>query len=128
MSRQCPSLNRTGEPCTAQVADGKTFCVWHDPERREEAKLIRQSGGRNSSREARAKRLLRAGMESLGDVNDVMKIAMLDVQRGKLDPKIANAMANLAGKIKELSITTEYGEEIVAQRDELARMRQERQA
>lgn len=51
-------------------------------------------------------------MESLGDVNDVLKLAILEVQRGKLDPKIANAMANLAGKIKELSIGVELEERI----------------
>lgn len=56
-------------------------------------------------------------MESLGDVNDVLKLAMLDVQRGKLDPKIANAMANLAGKIKDLSI----GEELEDRIDEAQR-------
>jgi hypothetical protein len=51
-------------------------------------------------------------METLGDVNDVLKLALLDVQRGKLDPKIANAMANLAGKIKDLSVGAELEQRI----------------
>lgn len=57
-------------------------------------------------------------MDSLGDVNNVLKLALIDVQKGSLDPKVANAMANLAGKIKELSI----GEELEGRITELQRV------
>lgn len=117
MTAQCPGFNRDGSPCSAVPLPGQQWCHWHDPEREELRAETRRAGGRNSSREARAKRLLRTGMDSLGDVNDVLKLALLDVQRGKLDPKIANAMANLAGKIKDLSVGAELEERI----DELQR-------
>jgi hypothetical protein len=66
------------------------------------------------------------GMNSLGNVNDLLKLAIFDLANGRLDPKVANALANLAGTIKDYSITTEYGEVIESQRDELARLRRER--
>jgi hypothetical protein len=115
--RQCQARSRTGEPCSAYVAPGKTYCVWHDPDRAGEMHEARQRGGRNKSREARARKLLAKGLGTLGDVNDVLKLAMLDCQNGNLDPKIANAMANLAGRIKDLSI----GAELEARIDELQR-------
>lgn len=91
---------------------GRSWCHWHDPEREEIRRVTRILGGKNSSREARAKRLLRTGLETLGDVNDVLKVALLDVQRGKLDPRVALAMAALAGRIKDLSIGVELEERI----------------
>lgn len=91
---------------------GQSWCHWHDPAREQIRKETRSLGGRNSSRQARAKRLLQNGLETLGDVNDVLKVAMLDVQRGKLDPEIARAMALLAGRIKDLTIGAELEERI----------------
>jgi hypothetical protein len=96
---------------------GQRWCYWHDPDRAESRKAASAKGGHNRSREARARKLLAKGFDTLGDVNDVLKLALLDVQAGKLDPKIANAMANLAAKIKDLSV----GEELEGRIDELQR-------
>lgn len=112
MAGQCPGFNRDGSPCSAIPLPGRQWCHWHDPERVDLRKQASAKGGRNSSREARAKRLIARGFDTLGDVNDVLKIALLDVQRGKLDPKVALAMAALAGRIKDLSVGAELEERI----------------
>lgn len=117
MSAGCPGFNRDGSACSANPLPGREWCHWHDPDREALRTETRRQGGFNRSREARAKKLLRLGMETLGDVNDVLKLALLDVQRGALDPKVANAMANLAGKIKDLSVGAELEDRI----DELQR-------
>lgn len=112
MAGQCPGFNKDGSPCSAVPLPGQSWCHWHHPEREQIRRETRAQGGRNSSRQARAKKLLQNGLESLGDVNDVLKVAMLDVQRGKLDPEIARAMALLAGRIKDLTIGAELEERI----------------
>lgn len=117
MAGQCPGQNRDGSACSAVPLPGRAWCHWHDPDREALRTESRRQGGLNKSREARARKLLAKGMDSLGDVNDVLKLAMLEVQAGRLDPKIANAMANLAGRIKDLSV----GAELEARIDELQR-------
>jgi hypothetical protein len=112
MVSQCPGRNRDGSPCSAVPLAGQAWCHWHDPEREQLRAETRAEGGRNRSREARAKKLLATGMATLGDVNDVLKLALLETWKGKLDPKVANAMANLAGKIKDLSVGVELEERI----------------
>lgn len=117
MTAPCQGINRDGSPCQARPFADRPFCPWHDPARQDELSQSRRRGGFNKSREVRAKKLLAKGMDSLGDVNDVLKLAMLEVQAGRLDPKVANAMANLAGRIKDLSV----GAELEARIDELQR-------
>jgi hypothetical protein len=112
MVSQCPGHNRDGSSCSAVPLPGQAWCHWHDPAREQIRAESRKRGGQNRSREARAKRILSHGIETLGDVNDVLKLALLQVQGGKLDPKIANAMANLAGKIKDLSVGVELEERL----------------
>jgi hypothetical protein len=107
---------------------GETYCRWHDPARQEENRRLREKGGRNRSNEARAQKLLKAGIDSLGGLNRFLAVAAYETYQGKLDPKRLNAIANAVGKIKDLSIATEYGEQVAEIRDELARLRGERSA
>jgi hypothetical protein len=123
---QCRGISRDGSPCSARPLPEREWCHWHDPDREEIRRESRQRGGYNRSAEARAKKVVMTGMNSLGNVNDLLKLAIFDLANGRLDPKVANALANLAGTIKDYSITTEYGEVIESQRDELARLRRER--
>lgn len=127
MADRCASANKDGSPCSAKPLPERDWCHWHDPDREEIRRESRRRGGFNSSAEARARKALRQ-LPALGNVNDLLKIALMDVYAGTIDPKVANAMGNLAARIESLSITTEYGEEIATERDELARLRQAKQA
>lgn len=113
--RGCQGTNRDGSPCSAAAVTGRDYCVWHDPERQQDRDSYRRRGGQNRSREARAKKLLTKGLQDLGDVRDVLLMALLKVESGDLDPKVANAMANLAGKIRDLTVGVELEEQIAEQ-------------
>jgi hypothetical protein len=126
MDGRCCGTNSDGSRCSARPLPGRGWCHWHDPDREELRRESRRRGGRNSSREARARRLIAAGLESLGDFSGLMSIAVFDAYRGKLDPGVLTAMATGVRVIKDLSIAAEYGEQVVELREEIARLRQER--
>lgn len=119
--RRCPAITKGGEQCRITPPAGFTYCVWHDPERQQEAAEKRRQGGYNSSREARAKRLLDAGLDSLGDYGKLMGDTILKTLNKKLDPNVLSAVSTAVRVVKDLSIMTEYGEEIVSLREEVAR-------
>jgi hypothetical protein len=127
MSTACPGINRDGSKCRAKPFGGKPTCIWHDPARQDQLAEARRRGGFNSSAEARALKALQE-LPALTNVNDVLKVAMMKVLAGRMQPKVANALAALAARIESLSITTEYGDAIETERDELARLRQVKQA
>lgn len=126
--RKCQAQNKDGSPCSAQPLAGRDWCHWHDPERAEIRDESRRKGGRASSKAARAKRLISSGLASLGGINELMKVALWDTYLGELDPAVFAAMATGVRAIKDLSIAAEYGEEVIALREELARLRAERSA
>src|SRR4051812_28996008 len=102
--KPCTGRNKDGSPCSARAQAGATVCRWHDPSRAAELAESRRKGGQGSSNAARARKLLSARMTSLGDVNDVLKLALWETWKGRLDPRIATAMAALAGRIADLSV------------------------
>jgi hypothetical protein len=113
----CLGKNQSGEPCSAQPVRPSGYCYWHDPAVADDRHANNRRGGENRSREARARKLLAKGLQDLGDLQTVLMVALIDTLGGKLDPKVANAVANLAGKIKDL----EVGVELEAQMAELQR-------
>lgn len=118
--RRCPAITRGGKPCKTVPEKDHVYCIWHDPERQQEAAQKRALGGYNSARDARARKLLAKGIESLGDLQDVLTVALLEVYAGKLDPRIANAMATLSGRIRDLTLSGEYETQITEIREAIA--------
>jgi hypothetical protein len=94
----------------------------HDPTKVVQLAAYRAKGGHNRASGARARKLLAAGMTSLGDVNEVLKLALLDVWKGRLEPKIANAMATLAGRIVELSVGVDLEAQVTQQNRRLVEL------
>ena len=89
--QRCPAVRKDGQPCTAQPrADG--FCIGHSPDAQE----ARRKGGIGSSRAARAGKLLPA---RLRPVVTALEDALREVHDGDLDPRVATAMASLAGAL-----------------------------
>jgi len=89
----CSATRRDGEPCRARpTRDG--LCMAHSPTLREKAQEARRAGGYNSARAARLGKLVPPRLMS---VYDLLEEALGQVHQGELEPRIAQAMAALAG-------------------------------
>jgi hypothetical protein len=90
--RLCLSKNKSGGPCQGKpLADG--YCFSHSPAVIEKRHAARIKGGQNS---ATAVRMEKLNPERLVSVYGALGEALADVRRGKLDPRIAVAMAGVA--------------------------------
>lgn len=91
----CSATRRDGEPCRARpTRDG--LCMAHSPTLREKAQSARRAGGYNSARAARLGKLVPPRLMS---VYDRLEEALRQVHQGELEPRIAQAMAALAGAL-----------------------------
>ena len=89
--QRCPAFRKDGQACTALArADG--YCVGHSPQAQE----ARRKGGLNSSRAARADKLLPS---RLRPVVAALEDALKEVHKGELDPRVGTAMASIAGAL-----------------------------
>ncbi|MGD9891718.1 MAG: hypothetical protein AB7R89_33515 [Dehalococcoidia bacterium] len=93
-STTCRGTKRTGDPCGSVVVLPSGYCFLHDPDRKAQARDASARGGKGKSRLARVERLvpstLRPLLATLLDAVD-------ETRRGDLDPKVASALAALAG-------------------------------
>ena len=104
VSQRCPAVRTDGRPCTAKPTT-TGYCIGHTPEAQES----RRKGGRNTSRAARSKRLLPA---RLRPVAERLEVAFEEIHRGELDPRIATAMASLAGALVRVITSGEVEERL----------------
>lgn len=95
----CEGRRRDGSRCTSAIVLDSGFCFAHDESRRADRAAASARGGKGRGRIARADRLvpssLRAPLALLFEVLD-------EVHRGELDPRVAGAMAAVAGAITRL--------------------------
>jgi len=112
----CTARRRDGEPCRA-VGTRDGLCMAHSPALREKAQEARKAGGHNS---ARAKRLGRLVPPRLMAVYDTLELALGQVYRGEIDPRVATAMASLAGAMVKVLTSGELEQRV--------RLLEERQA
>ena len=91
MPQRCPAIRKDGKPCQAQ-SNSSGFCVGHSPA----AQDARRRGGAATSRASRAGKLLPS---RLRPVVALLEKALGEVHEGKLDPRVATAMASLAGAL-----------------------------
>ncbi len=99
--KRCRAITEGGTRCKIQNSlseDG--LCLWHDPERAEEAARARRRGGRNGGR---VPKIRTAGMDEVPDppqsVEDVVawtSWATWAVATGKIDSRTAHEIGYLA--------------------------------
>lgn len=89
----CRGTRKDGSACASTTVGPSGYCFAHDPNRESDRDEARRRGGRNSSNLARVSRLIPA---RLGSVYERLERALEECHRGQLDPKVANALANLA--------------------------------
>jgi hypothetical protein len=104
----CPATRRDGQPCRG-IANSSGFCMAHDPtladKRREAARL----GGKGKARIARLGKLMPPRLVS---VYDHLEEALGQVHKGELDPRVATAMAALAGAMVRVLTSGELEERV----------------
>jgi len=92
--QRCKATRTDGQPCRAwAIRDG--LCVGHSPESEE----ARRKGGFNSSKKARAEKLLPLRLRPL---LEELEKALQEVHEGKLDYRQGGAMASLANAITKV--------------------------
>lgn len=107
MATRCPSLTSEGNPCKGRVPPGRTYCLSHDPERKDAQREASRRGGAARANARRAARQWAAIGEQMSseDLPAILRACMLSVKAGTLEPSQASAIANLAKT--SVSITNE---------------------
>lgn len=95
---RCGGTNKQGGPCQGAALPGSTLCWFHDPARAEERRRACHNGGKSRMRAAA---VLPAdapepALRSPQDVQALLSRTIYDVAKGRLDTKVANAIAYLA--------------------------------
>ncbi len=107
----CRATRRDGQGCRSTIVLPSGFCSMHDPARQGEVRAARARGGRGK---ATARRLDKLVPATLKPVIGTLLAALDEVHAGDLDPKVANAMAALAGAVGRLYQTGVLEERIAA--------------
>jgi len=102
----CSATRSDGQPCQA-VAARSGLCMAHDPALADKRQEARRAGGYNSARAARLGKLVPPRLMS---VYDRLEEALCQVHQGELDPRIAQAMAALAGAMVRVLTSGELEE------------------
>jgi hypothetical protein len=123
-SERCEVIcKKDGKRCRAPAMMGKTTCVFHSPDQKENGDRARSRGGKN----AHVPRILptpatpEVPLETLQDVGRLLATTINEVRRGLLDVKIGNCVAALAGCLTKTLQDMEESE-IAAQVEELRRL------
>ena len=99
MVRQCLGRNRTGDPCSAYVPEGESWCRWHDPSRAAEREEWRKRGGSNRSSRARARRQLASAVMAIEEIDAFLCASLVKVAGGRMEPSVGSAVATIAKTI-----------------------------
>ncbi len=110
-SDTCDGVRKDGTPCRAKRLPSSRWCFAHDPALRDKRQEAYAAGGRGKATPQRLQRLIPA---SLRPVLDKLFLAVDEVHDGTIDPRVAGAMASLAGAIGRLYETAELEERLQA--------------
>ncbi len=90
--KRCKSRTLNGDPCRGFAIEGG-FCFSHSPALEKKRLEARARGGKNSAKTVRLRALV---PPRLMPVYNRLEKALEEVHEGKLDSKLAQAMASLA--------------------------------
>jgi hypothetical protein len=92
----CTATCKNGTPCSAAARPGKALCFAHCPDLQAKRQAARVNGGAGK---ATARRLDRLTPARLRPVLDKLYAALDGLEDGSVEPKVAVAMASVAGAI-----------------------------
>lgn len=104
----CAGERRDGQHCRAPATIGR-YCIGHAPSLEAQRREARRRGGRNKARIARLGKLVPPRLIS---VYDHLEEALGQVHKGELDPRVATAMAALAGAMVRVLTSGELEERL----------------
>lgn len=95
----CKAVKDDGKKCQARPQAGSEFCVFHDPAAADLVREARRTGGLNRQRPTAVldPSAPDAPLDSIQGVVGLLGDTINQVRKGKLDPRIANAVGYLAG-------------------------------
>ncbi len=93
---RCTGITKDGKPCAAKPRPGTELCPWHTDNLAERRREWSRRGGVNSSNKARAKKQLPAQALTLHEVQGLLSFTLKATLAGKVEPGVANAVANVA--------------------------------
>lgn len=100
----CKATKADGSPCTAKAIQGGDFCFFHDPDKKDEAKIAQSKGGQSKAVLWTVKpwrglegetTIMRAPAPE--EIINLLADTIDEVKTGKIDPKVSNAVGYLAG-------------------------------
>jgi hypothetical protein len=89
----CQGHRQDGQPCRVRALTGAGFCFAHDPASADQRAQARRRGGQNRATSRRAQKLMPARLQP---IFARLEKALEQTHEGRLDPKTATAMAQLA--------------------------------
>lgn len=119
---RCPAITSGGKACPIRPPKGRTYCGNHDPDRPRAARENAAKGGFNKARKLRAKKLLDAGVATMGDTRDYVWQAMVEVHDGTISQGVAQAISALAKTADTLTVTDSLERQIAEQNRRIAQL------
>ena len=92
----CAAKTASGSRCRAAALDGSRYCFFHDPDRATERRAAQVAGGRQGTVKTLASDVPDVDIASGQDVVRLLSGTINDVRKGRMDPRIANAVGYLA--------------------------------
>lgn len=92
----CTATTTNGSRCRAAALDGSRYCFFHDPGRAAERRQARVLGGRQGTAKTLASDIPDVDIASSQDVVRLVAGTINDVRKGRMDPRVANAVGYLA--------------------------------
>ncbi|HVS36841.1 MAG TPA: hypothetical protein VMS17_14875 [Gemmataceae bacterium] len=118
MPPKCKLARADGTPCRANARPASDFCIFHDPEMTERRAEARRNGGR-SRKAAVLSDAEDLPVRSAADVTALLATTINEVRKGKLDPRIGNAVGYLAGILLRALETGDLAEQVAALRNRI---------
>lgn len=125
MAAMCEATAASGQPCSAPARPGRRWCIWHDPAAAAERREMSRKGGTARSSKSRARKQFVDGVLAPAEIEGLLGATIRGVLSGKIDPGVANAVANLARAAKSVREASTFEDELADQRRDLAALRAE---
>jgi hypothetical protein len=128
----CGAPTETGEPCRQVVGIGNASgkCIWHDPERAQEALAARTKGGLSAHEREPGPEDTPAPAEpkTLGDVIAWHSWIAGALARGQIDKATATGLAYNLQQLRAALVSRDLEKEVEELRAQIATLRQKRGA
>jgi hypothetical protein len=117
--RQCEAQTQAGTRCRGQALTGSAYCFAHDTAQAEARAEARRRGGRAAIRGATVlpEDTPDLPLASVADVTALLGQSINEVRKGKIDPRVANAV----GYLGNILLRALEGGELARQLEELRR-------